>query len=54
MLDTRLRSLVRVEFVTEASVIFASLQDFKVNQKEQDSRLFVVPFLVTNHSLMLS
>jgi nuclear pore complex protein Nup85 len=43
-----------VKFLTETSVVFASLQDFKNNQRGQDSRLFVISCLqVTNYPLRL-
>jgi hypothetical protein len=45
--------LSRVEFVTETSVIFASLRDHKNSQREQDSQLSVFSFsCAVNDSLM--
>ena len=42
-----------VEFVTETSVIFASLRDYKNSQREQDSQLSVFsPIFAVNEPLM--
>ena len=41
-----------VEFVTETSVIFASLRDYKNSQKEQDSQLSVFSFSCAVNALI--